>query len=167
MGRQLANEYEVWGPTDNGRFAKYTLNELDRIFAGYGRTPDLIHWNNGLWDSALVCPEDGAFTPLDEYERYMRLILRELRKRCGKIIFAATTPVRPVAANQRLELIQALNARILPVMNQERVPVNDLYSLIHNHEDEYICDDGIHLTDAGKQRCAQAVASAVRNNAVF
>lgn len=158
----LANEYEVWGSPDNGRFAKYTLNELERIFESYGRSPDIIHWNNGLWDSAIVCAEDGAFTPLDEYERYMRLILRELRKRCKKIIFATTTPVRPIATNQRQELIQAMNARILSAMKQEHVPINDLYALLYGREDEYICGDGIHLTEAGKKICGHAITTIVR-----
>ena len=71
----LADDCDVWGPEDNCRFAKYTLNELDQIFAAYDRPPDLIHWNNGLWDSAIVCADDGMFTPPDEYEHYMRLVL--------------------------------------------------------------------------------------------
>ena len=161
VSKILADDFTVWGPADNCRFAKYTLNELDRLFTAYGRNPDIIHWNNGLWDSAIVCQEDGMFTPPDEYERYIRLILRELRKRCDKIIFATTTPVLPIAANQKPEFVQRLNMQIVPVMQQEGVTVNDLYTLIHGCEKQYICEDGIHLTDAGKQICGQAVANTV------
>ena len=100
----LEGVYEVCGPADNGRFVKYSINELERWIAGFGK-PDIIHWNNGLWDSAVVCEEDGAFTPVDEYTRYLKIMLRELRKYTEKIIFATTTPVREGSANQKLSYI--------------------------------------------------------------
>ena len=162
--KALADDCEVWGPEDNCRFAKYTLNELDRIFTACGRTPDLIHWNNGLWDSAIVCAEDGMFTPPDEYEHDMRLVLRELRKRCPTVIFASTTPVKPGSRNQKLEYIQALNSRIIPVMNQEGVPVNDLYMLVSGDIDQIIGDDKIHLSEYGQHVVGRHTAKFIQTH---
>jgi len=162
--KALAADYNVRGPEDNCRFAKYTLNELDRIFTAYGQTPDLIHWNNGLWDSAIVCAEDGMFTPPDEYKHYIKLILRELRKRCSLIIFASTTPVKPGSLNQKLEYIQVLNARILPLMKAENVPVNDLYSVVTDRIDQIIGDDKIHLSEYGCQTVGRHTAKIIQNH---
>lgn len=161
VAKCLEGEFEVWGSPDNGRFAKYTLNELERWFAECP-DPDVIHWNNGLWDSAVVCKEDGAFTPPEEYLRYMSLILRELRKKTDKIIFATTTPVRDGSLNQHIEYIERLNDIIVPFMKSENIIINDLHSLVRPHKDELICDDRIHLNDEGKKVCAAAVAEMVR-----
>ena len=49
VAEMLGDECEVWQPTDNCRFASYTLRgcfdwkeHLDGC--------DIIHWNNGIWD---------------------------------------------------------------------------------------------------------------------
>ena len=89
---ELFNEFDVWGSEDNCRFAKYTLNELGRMLKAFSKrenlkyeqavlmpgevstpdmiSPDIIHWNNGLWDTSIVCKDDGAFTPINEYISY-------------------------------------------------------------------------------------------------
>ena len=158
----LGEHFEVVAPEENGRFAKYTLNELDRCFQGYGE-PDVIHWNNGLWDSAVVCPEDGMFTPPDEYLRYMSLILRELRKHTPNVIFATTTPVRDGSLNQHLEYIDRLNAVIVPYMKAQHVAINDLYSLVKPRMDELLRPDCIHLSAKGCEVCGQAVIDAIHS----
>ena len=45
----LCNEYEVFQPDDNCRFAKYTLRMLFD-YKEQIKGSDVIHWNNGLWD---------------------------------------------------------------------------------------------------------------------
>ncbi len=161
--RILGDEWKVSYPNENARFAKYTFNNL-KDWLPQGETFDVIHWNNGLWDSAIVYPEDGMFTPTDEYLRYMRLTLRELRKHSPRVIFATTTPVREGSINQKLEFVQALNKTILPVMAEEKVTVNDLYSLVMEQGlERMISNDRIHLSAYGKEVCGKAVAEAVKN----
>ena len=181
----LKNEYEVWGSPDNCRFAKYTLNELGRMFKGFSANitekqagngliaptealsgdiiyPDIIHWNNGLWDTSIVCEEDGAFTPIDEYISYMSKILRELRKITDKIIFATSTPVKPDNPNQKPEIIKEYNKAVTEFMKKENVVINDLYSLVNANIDAYIGPDNIHLSAEGKLACAKEVAKYIR-----
>jgi len=160
--KQLGSKYLVYAPEDNARFAKYTLNELERWFEKCP-DPDIIHWNNGLWDTAVVCREDGAFTPIDEYIRYMSIILRELRKKTEKIIFATTTPVKPGSANQDTNIIKEYNKCIALLMNSENIRINNLYDVVSNNVDMCICEDKIHLTDYGKTACARAVANEIQN----
>lgn len=181
---ELKGQYEVWGPKENCRFAKYTLNELERIFEAFSENenqkcdeallmptasknnnliyPDIIHWNNGLWDTAIVCEEDGAFTPVEEYISYISKILRELRKITDKVIFATTTPVKPDNPNQKNDIITEYNKRVLEFMEAENVVINDLGSLVSEKIDEYICEDNIHLSEKGKDICGKAVAECIR-----
>ncbi|MDD6736163.1 MAG: SGNH/GDSL hydrolase family protein [Clostridiales bacterium] len=182
--KELEGEFYVWGTGDNCRFAKYTLNELGRMFEGFSKDstpeidnsllmptaelkgdivyPDIIHWNNGLWDTSIVCEEDGAFTPIPEYISYMSKILRELRKVTDKIIFATTTRVKPDNPNQRNEIIAEYNKYIVDFMNKEGVAVNDLNALVSSDIDRFISADNIHLSEDGKAACAKQIAQYVR-----
>ena len=183
---ELNGEYRVWAPKENCRFAKYTLNELKRYkvaFSNEGQEemkktdeakltptidnteklicPDIIHWNNGLWDTGIAYEEDGAFTSIDEYIRDMSRILRELRKMTDKIIFATITPVKP-GTHQRNDIIQEYNKRITEFMKSENVIINDLGALVSENIDEYISEDKIHLSEKGKVVCGKAVATLIR-----
>lgn len=89
---KLGSDYKVMSPEENCRFSYYALNSL-RFWLPKFETPDIIHWNIGLWDSAILYPEDGCFVPKSEYVENMKKILRELKKTGAKIIFATTTPV--------------------------------------------------------------------------
>ena len=87
----LGDEYEVYQPNDNCRFAKYTLRGIydwDKDMAG----SRIVHWNNGLWD---VCDlfGDGPFSSEDEYITNMLRIADLLLSKHEKVIFATTTPV--------------------------------------------------------------------------
>lgn len=43
----LEGEFEVFQPTENCRFAKYTLQAL-RVWKNDIEGSEIIHWNNGL-----------------------------------------------------------------------------------------------------------------------
>jgi Lysophospholipase L1 and related esterases len=165
--KNLGSEYTVWQPGENCRFARFTLNSL-RFWLPECPNPDIIHWNNGLWDTAQIYEEDGSFTPIEEYISDMKKILRELKKTGAKVIFATITPVNPKKeldpksknVNSR---IAEYNRRITEVMKVEGVPVNDLYSLVYPNIESYICEDYVHLTQAGKEACGKAVADAIKH----
>lgn len=159
--RCLGEDYNVWGFEKNGRYAKYTLNELREYVKVFG-TPDIIHWNNGLWDTQIEYVEDGAFTPIDEYMSYIRRILRELRKLTPYVIFATTTPVRPQIATQKNEIIDAYNACVVDFMKANGVMVNDLNVLVASDRDRYLCEDNMHLSNDGVAVCGRAVADCIR-----
>jgi imidazolonepropionase-like amidohydrolase len=58
--------------------------------------------------------------------------------------------------------IMCYNEAALALMVREGIAVNDLYSVVAPHIGEYICDDLIHPTDAGKAALAQAVADKIK-----
>ena len=54
----LGEEYEVFQPEDNCRFVKYTLRMLFELREQI-QDSDIIHWNNGLWDTSTGLFDDG------------------------------------------------------------------------------------------------------------
>lgn len=158
----LSDKYDVTYPEENCRFAKYALNELNR-WLGKADDFDVIHWNIGLWDSAVVCKEDGMFTSPQEYFHYMKLLHRELSKRTRHIIFATTTAVRDGSLNQHIGFVQELNSLIVPYMRSQNVPINDLFALTYGNMDRYLGPDCIHLSDEGIEAAGQAVAGIINS----
>ena len=131
---RLGEEYEVFAPQENCRFSAYVLNSL-RFWLNEYPTPDIIHFNAGLWDTAILYEEDGCFVPIEEYVRNMCIILRELKATGAKIIFATTTPVSdekaalcgPMPPAHRNEDIIKYNKAVLEAFDKEDIVINDLW----------------------------------------
>ena len=159
--RELADIADVWAPDDNGRFVKYTLWYISAWVEECG-SPDLIHWNNGIWDIYRQNPEIGIFTPLDEYLLYLQKALRELRKTKARIIWGTTTPVRPACTTCRNADIDRYNAEAARFMTTEGIAINDLNALLKHDVDAHLAEDHVHLSDAGIAACGKGVAQAIR-----
>ena len=166
---ELGAEFSVSAPEENCRFSGYTLNCLRWWLQDLPR-PDIIHWNNGLWDTNHIYPEDGCFTPIEEYLINLKKILRVLKKTGAKIIFATTTPVSVKRSTPRINdstfhingEIAEYNKRALELMKSENIPVNDLFTIINADIEKYICDDLIHPSEDGIMVLGKAVANAIK-----
>jgi hypothetical protein len=157
----LGDEYTVWQPSDNCRFAQYTLRGLFDWRNEIAQS-DVIHWNNGLWD---VCDlfGDGPFTKPEVYVDNMLRIAGILKNNSKKVIFATTTPVNSTHQYNKNETIEYYNSLIVPKLADMGIIINDLYALVSQNIDEYIRqDDKIHLTDVGIDLCANAVADCIK-----
>lgn len=157
----LGEQYEVYQPDDNCRFAKYTLRGL---FDWKQDMADsrIVHWNNGLWD---VCEYfgDGLFTDEDEYIKTMLRIADILISRYDKVIFATTTPVKEKYSHITNANIEKYNSIIVPLLEKKGIVINDLHSIVSEDVERYIrSDDNIHLTDDGIEICARKVADVVQ-----
>ncbi len=159
----LGDEYEVFQPDDNCRFAKYTLRGLYDWAEGM-KDSTVIHWNNGIWDVADLFGE-GNFTPIELYVDEMVRIAKILKQRAKTVIFATTTPLR-FENDLKNEKIQSYNAAVVPKLRELGVVINDLYSVIDADLENYVrADDKIHLSEAGIDRAAEAVAGIIRKYA--
>ncbi len=163
----LGPDYQVWQNPDNDRFSRYTLCNLERAFAAMP-DPDVVHWNNGLWDSCVHYAEDGPLTPLDEYVSDMLKIARELKKRTPNVIFAKTTHCRPGYNHRGLNpdrngIVDLYNAAIVPLLEREGVVINDLTSLVDADFDGMLREDNIHLSDRGIDVCAAQVVKMIKS----
>lgn len=167
--KQLGDEYEVMGPNENCRFSAYALNSL-RLWLPQYPAPDIIHWNIGLWDIAVLYREDGCFTSVESYVSNMKRILRELKKTGAVIIFATTTPVSdekykltgPMPPAHGNGDICRYNEAVLDAFKDEPIIVNDLHSLMYHDKEKYLSGDMIHPNDAGIKLLGKAVADVIR-----
>ena len=161
---RLGVDYDVCAPKENCRFSGYTLNSLNRFWMKDFPKPDVIHWNNGIWDLYYVNQDMGIFTPLDEYLHYIRRVLKELRKTGAHIIWASTTPVDDGKITCcRNDEIDLYNSAAAEIMRSEGIPINDLNSVVKANLDLYLSqEDYLHLSEEGKIACAEAVVKAVK-----
>ncbi|MBR3762661.1 MAG: SGNH/GDSL hydrolase family protein [Lachnospiraceae bacterium] len=167
--RQLGEEYEVTGPAENCRFSAYVLNSL-RFWLAECSKPDIIHWNVGLWDTAILYHEDGCFTSMEAYVSNMKKILRELKKTGAIIIFATTTPVTddkkflpgPMPPAHNNEDIVKYNKAVLDAFAEEDILVNDLFQVMYADKERLLTDDKIHPNKEGIEVLGNAVADVIR-----
>lgn len=166
---RLGERYKIYAPEENCRFSSYVLNSL-RFWLTQYPTPDIIHFNAGLWDIAILYPEDGCFTDIDTYIANMKKILRVLKSTGAKVIFATTTPVSDAKGNlpgpmppahKNADIIR-YNAAVLEAFREEDIYINDLFSLMYNKKDRYLSDDMIHPNEEGVRILGNAVAEAIR-----
>ncbi len=158
----LGENYTVFQPEDNCRFASYTLRMLfdyNDVIAG----ADIIHWNNGLWDTCDLFG-DGAFTPIDTYVEQLKRIAGILKTYAPTVIFATTTVPDPDMCGHTWERIDAYNKAAVAALQPMGILINDLYPLVTENIEAMICEDHIHLTPEGSRIVAEKVADAIRSS---
>ena len=159
----LGDDYTVFQSEDNCRFVKYTLRCLFEWRENI-QDADIIHWNNGLWDTSTGLFDDGGkpFTGEEEYVDNMLRVASELLKITPNVIFATTTPVHPEYRYNDNEVIKRYNAVLVPRLQAMGIRINDLHSIIAANIPENICQDKIHLSEQGAQACAEQVVSMIK-----
>ena len=139
---------------------------------------DVIHWNNGLWDTCRLFGDGVTFSSETEYVENILRIASLLKKITPNVIFATTTPVRgaeatpvnnlgdatPGGAYNDNTIIARFNSLVVPRLIEMGVQINDLYSVVAEDINEYIReDDKIHLSDAGIDVCAERVVASIKS----
>ena len=160
---RLSGDFEVWQPLENCRFAKHTLRGLydwrDELCGA-----DIIHWNNGLWDTWDVFG-DGPFSSVEEFTENMLRLARLLKARAKVVIFATITPVRYGGSSDGNKIIEEYNAAIVPKLREMGVVINDLYSAMLPDVDKYVSDDRVHLSAEGIAFTADIIEDIIRREA--
>lgn len=163
VAEMLKGEFEIWQSEDNDRFAAYLLRQLFDAREEVANA-DIIHFNAGLWD---VCElfGDGTFTPLDTYVAEIGRLADLFLQGGKKVIFATTTPVRLENEHNRNEVIEEFNAAVVPMLKEKGVIINDLYTPMAADIYANICEDNIHLSEAGIALCVAQTAEVLRKAA--
>ncbi len=129
--QMLGEAYTVFQSEDNCRFVKYTLRCLFEWREDM-KDADIIHWNNGLWDTSTGLFDDGGkpFTSEAEYVDNMLRVASELLKITPNVIFATTTPVHPDYPYNSNAVICRYNQVLVPKLQAMGIRINDLHSII-------------------------------------
>ncbi|MCK5129382.1 MAG: SGNH/GDSL hydrolase family protein [Clostridiales bacterium] len=153
--KKLEGKAEVFGPEENCRFAKYTLWNVKPYLEG---KPDIVHWNNGIWDAYHEDSFGGIFTPQDEYLHDITRVLMYLKTTGATIIWASTTAVTEECSLLYNNEIDVRNQAVAQMMKSHGVRVNDLNAVVKKDIDNFTAPDGFHLSEAGIRACAQQVS---------
>ena len=159
----LGEDYTVWQPEDNCRFAAYTLRMLFDYKAQLEEA-DVIHFNCGLWDMCDLFG-DGPFTPLEVYAEQMVRIAKILKTHAPVVIFATTTPPSPKMWGHDLNRVRAYNAAAMAALEPLGVLFDDLFTPVAEDIDRMISEDYLHASPYGVEILADRVADCIKTNA--
>ena len=157
----LGKEYEVWQPEENCMYSKWTFRAIydwkDNL-----QGADVIHWNNGLWDVYDLFG-DGTFSTVEEYKENVLRTAKILLRITPNVIFATTTPIRRGHPDIDVNDIIAFNNAVKSDLEKIGVKINDLYSFVEPHINEYIReDDKIHLTEKGINALGREISDFIK-----
>lgn len=124
----LTGKANVFRIPDNGKNTGYGLKNID-YWLGDGHWA-VIHFNFGLHDLAIMPATGKEQVSLEDYEKNLRQLLKPLQASRAKLIWASTTPV-PEGSRARSEAdAVAYNAVAKKVMDENRIPIDDLHALV-------------------------------------
>ena len=170
--KKLAGIANVYRAPDNCRSTRQTLDQIE-TYLGH-RQWDVIHFNWGIHDlthltesgKAAPPPEGKPQVPLDRYRNNIEQLLQRLRQSEARLIWASTTPVgrkAEVHGFRRNNDVIAYNDAARQLLKEERVRINDLYSLVKPQAEQWL-SDGVHLTRHGQTMLAGGVAQTIQNS---
>jgi acyl-CoA thioesterase-1 len=160
--RLLAGKANVHRIPDNGAATVHGLEKLDG-WLGDSRW-HVIHFNWCLHDVKLV---DGKHqVALQDYEQNLRELVLRLKATGAKLTWASTTPVPPVPVEKlepprRTADVPAYNAVARRVMEDNGVPIDDLYAFALSRLGRIQRPANVHFTEEGSAELAAEVAASI------
>lgn len=145
---------ENGGPTTNGT-AKLTK------WLGTNQW-DVIHFNWGLHD--LKSMDNGKpQVSLEDYEKHLRELVKQLKKTNTKLIWCATTPVpeAKLTPPRKDSDVQAYNAVAKKVMGEHKIAINDLYAYTLPKLVEVQLPANVHFKKEGSEFLARKVVQSI------
>lgn len=178
VAKALADEAIVRRPTtaagkaENCEGTTKGVAEIDRWLAADGGHWDVIHFNFGLHDVKRVDPatRKNSNNPNhprqaepDQYREQLAAIAARLKNTGARLIFATTTPVPPGAGPLRDAADPPrYNAIAVEIMQQEKVPIDDLFGLANDRLPELQLPKNVHFNEHGSAVLAEAVVAEIR-----
>ena len=153
------------GPTTIG------LKSID-AWLGDGKW-DVIHFNWGLHDLKYMGPKGENLgdpsnpdchqqVPPDEYEKNLRQLVERLQKTGAKLIWRNTTPVPEGSAGRVVGDAVKYNAIAEKVMQENKIPIHDLYAFVRPQQDKIMLSANVHFTKEGYDILAADVVAVIQ-----
>ena len=122
---------------------------------------DVIHFNFGVHDAKII--NEKPQVSLEEYEKNLRIIIKNLKATGAKLVWATTTPIPAELKppGRKFTDIKQYNEVALRVMKETGVSIDDLYQTILPHQTEFQHPFDVHFTPEGSQLLAKSVATSI------
>lgn len=163
--KTLEGKANVYFPEDNCRFASYVLRYVHEYAALIeSGSPDIIHWNAGLWDCLRLFGEE-PHTPVEVYAYYIDRICLRIKKLFpdAAVIFATSTQVQSEKMADDFkrynEEIERYNEAAVAVVKKYGFAVNDLYAVSAALPEEAHSDPVHYYTSMGTEAFTNQVLS--------
>jgi len=120
---------------------------------------DLIHFNWGLHD--LWTTDGKQRIPADQYEKNLRTLVKRLKETQARLIWCSTTPVpADIEIKTRCDAdVVAYNTVAKKVMEENGVPINDLYTFALPQLTAIQIPANVHFTGGGSKVLATQVSA--------
>lgn len=157
--KALAGKANVHRIPVNGGTTSEGLANIDQ-WLGDGRW-DVIHFNWGLHDLKLI--EGRRQVPLDRYRENLQRLVERLKRTKAKLIWCSTTPVPPNVQGvpRRSEDVIPYNAAAKKIMDENGVPIDDLYAFAMPRLKEIQLPVNVHFSPKGSEVLAGQVADSI------
>lgn len=168
LANKIKQEYTVSHPEENCRNTWYTLQNIDK-WLGAGDKPDVIIWNNGIWNVVReeLSNQPGQTkeqygTTLEQYESDIRQIAYKMQKTGARVIFLTTTALDSAKTENYFDTqkINQLNQVAFKVMQELNIDIYDLNAVSLTIQNELV--DGIHYTQAGSGVLANFITLSIK-----
>ena len=147
-------------PTNGGP----TIRGLESLKSWLGEGKwDVIHFNWGLHD--LKMDDAGKYqVPLDEYEKNLKELVKQLKATGAKLIWCSTTPVPEKCSPPRKNAdVIAYNAAAKRIMDENGIAIDDLYAFALPKIKEIQLPDNVHFSPVGSAELAKAVVAGLQS----
>lgn len=133
---------------------------------------DVIHFNWGLHDMKYIndayemvpVREGRQWVPFEQYAENLNELVKRIKERNAKLIFATTTPVPPGVTGRNPGEHVKYNEAAVAVMMANGVPVNDLCGLMKvDREAKGGKQADVHYTDEGSELMARQVVASIES----
>jgi hypothetical protein len=152
-----ANVHRI--PTNGGP----TTNGIAHIkeWLGDGKW-DVIHFNWGLHDLKYM-PDGTRQVSPEDYEKNLRSLVATMKASGAKLIWCSTTPVVEGTANpvRKNEDVLAYNAIAKKVMDENGIPIDDLYAFALPQLSAIQLPKNVHYNPAGYSTLAEQVVKTI------
>jgi acyl-CoA thioesterase-1 len=125
---------------------------------------DVIHFNWGLHD--LKSMDDGSpQVPLADYEKNLRKLVARLKTTGARLIWCSTTPVPDAKMNppRKNEDVLAYNALAKKIMQENQIPMDDLYTHAAAKISEIQLPANVHYKKEGYEYLAKQVVKSLED----
>jgi lysophospholipase L1-like esterase len=158
--KELAGKANVHRIPINGSSTVVGLKNIE-VWLGKQQW-DVIHFNFGLHDLKIM--EGGQHqVALADYQNNLRKIVQRFKKTGARLIWATTTPI-PDSRQDPPRVssdVPVYNTAARKIMEDERVPIDDLYALIKPRQEELQVPANVHFIAAGYNLLAHQVAESI------